>query len=100
MHLNYFNQINLSVLRYFFDRIQFIELQTPKRRNKMATVGELRSTLKELNARWRVNERLLDDQPIPRYRLGAPKQLVTKMLEKAPSIVFKSMFNLQPNGEN
>ena len=62
----------------------------------MPKVKDLRDTLEKKNARWRVNEKLLDTDEIPKFTTGALKQKLIRS-ERIQPIDFKALLSVQPN---
>jgi hypothetical protein len=62
----------------------------------MTNGQELSKTLLKNNAKWHVNEKLLNVEEIPKYRTGALKESLV-LAEKVKPVDFKKLFAVQPN---
>lgn len=62
----------------------------------MITVKEMKESLRLNNATWKVNEKLMDNQKLPKYSLGALPDLLISA-DKVSLVNFKDLFQIQPN---
>jgi C1A family cysteine protease len=62
----------------------------------LTNAREIKSFLEKSNAKWQVNEKLLNMDEIPKYRTGAIKEKLI-LAKGIKSLDFKALFAVQPN---